>query len=239
MNKEYVLAEIRRTATENGDVPLGREAFGKETGIKQTDWYGKYWARWGDALVEAGFAPNQMQEAFADDHIIEHLISLIRELGHFPVHGEIRLKARSTTSFPSHTTFARLGSKRELVAKVIAYCESRTGYDDVVSICRLIVTSPERAVEEQGPEEELFGSVYLLRSGRYYKVGMTNAAGRRERELAIQLPEKAEIVHVIRTDDPSGIEAYWHKRFAAMRMNGEWFALTPADIKAFRRRRFM
>jgi hypothetical protein len=54
------------------------------------------------------------------------------------------------------------------------------------------------------PEQEVIGFVCLLRSGRYYKIGKTNAAGRRERELAIQLPEKAQTVHLIRTDDPAG-----------------------------------
>ena len=83
------------------------------------------------------------------------------------------------------------------------------------------------------------GYVYLIKSGRYYKVGKTNAMGRREYELAIQLPEKATTVHTIKTDDPAGIEAYWHRRFDPKRKNGEWFDLDAADIAAFRRRKFM
>jgi hypothetical protein len=42
-----------------------------------------------------------------------------------------------------------------------------------------------------GPNGATFGSVYLVKSGPYYKIGSTNAVGRREYELAIQLPEKA------------------------------------------------
>jgi hypothetical protein len=58
-------------------------------------------------------------------------------------------------------------------------------------------------------------------------------------ELAIQLPEKSRLVHQIRTDDPSGIEEYWHKRFSDKHKNGEWFDLSSSDVKTFTRRKFM
>ncbi len=83
------------------------------------------------------------------------------------------------------------------------------------------------------------GYVYLVKSGRFFKLGKTNAAGRREYELGIQLPEKVKTVHVITTDDAAGIEAYWHKRFAGKPKKGEWFQLTQADVSAFKRRKFM
>jgi hypothetical protein len=81
--------------------------------------------------------------------------------------------------------------------------------------------------------------VYLLKSGRYYKIGRTNAVGRCERELAIQLPERAVVIHSIKTDDPAGIESYWNMRFSDRRKNGEWFELLANDVTVFKRRKFM
>jgi hypothetical protein len=79
----------------------------------------------------------------------------------------------------------------------------------------------------------------MIKSGRFFKVVRSISAGRRSYEIALQLPEKADTVHVIKTDDPVGIEACWHQRFAPKRRNGEWFALEAADVTAFKRRKFM
>src|SRR5438309_8040327 len=116
MNKQRILDEIRRTAKANGGIPLGSQRFFTETGVKNSDWHGKYWARWSDAVREAGLKPNQKKVAYADDFLIERLILFARELGHFPVSGDLRLKARNESDFPSHNVFNRLGSKRHLVS---------------------------------------------------------------------------------------------------------------------------
>ena len=79
----------------------------------------------------------------------------------------------------------------------------------------------------------------MLKMGKHYKIGRTNSVGRRERELAMQMPERAKTVHTITTDDPVGIEAYWHRRFEDKRTQGEWFLLDASDVRIFRRRKFM
>ncbi|MBM4066925.1 MAG: GIY-YIG nuclease family protein [Planctomycetes bacterium] len=238
MDKQHIINEIKHTAEKNNGVPLGVERFYTETGIQKTDWFGKYWARWGDALVEAGYAPNKLQGSYEDEWVIEKFITLIQELGRYPVMGELRLKAKQDKNFPSHSVFSRVGKKAELARKIIEYCKRKGGLNNIVEICQPITrtSQPEYTISE---EQQVIGYVYLMKSGRYYKIGRTNALGRREYDLGIQLPDKITTVHTIKTDDPIGIEAYWHKRFEERRKNGEWFELTTEDVKAFKRRKFM
>ena len=167
-------------------------------------------------------------------------MELIRKLGHLPTVNEVLLAKRSDPSMPSYTVFSRRFGKTQplLAAKVLEWCARHDGVDDVAEILARRVRTPAPAPREREPIE-VVGSVYLFKSGRYYKIGHTNSEGRRERELAILMPEKGETVHAINTDDPAGIEAYWHRRFDSKRKGGEWFDLDAADVRAFKRRRFM
>lgn len=240
MEKQHILDEIVRTANANGGVPLGVARFFAETGIKVADWHGKHWVRWGDALREVGLTPNQMTGAYADEELLTWLASLIRELGHYPVKGEIRMKARQNREFPADNTFRRLGTKHEIAAKMLNHFRGRDGFEDVLRICEPLSKGQISVAKKHEARGEMqIGYVYLIKAGRYYKIGMSNAVGRREREIALQLPEKSNTIHSIKTDDPAGIEDYWHRRFSEKRKNGEWFALERDDVAAFRRRKFM
>jgi hypothetical protein len=241
MNKAHILQEIKRTAQANGGVPLGISKFENETGIKNWEWQ-KYWARWSEAVHEAGFTPNLLTSAYDEAELLDKCAKLTQTLGRLPTKGDLHVKAHSDPGFPSAITYhKRLGGKAELVRKLNAYCRSRNAYADVAQLCADYV-SPNQGFSENVSKKPLIsedGCVYLIKSGHFHKIGRANSAGRREYELSIQLPEKAKTVHVIRTDDPSGIEAYWHNRFAAKRKNGEWFDLSAADIATFKRRKFM
>ena len=240
MNKRHILDEIRRTAELNGGIPLGRLRFLSETGIRESNWIGKFWLRWSDAIREAGYEPNTKQQAFDENWLLQKLAGLVRELGHYPVAAEIRMKAREDKEFPSHNVFSRFGRKPEVASALLTWCGSNHGWENVEAICAPLAEAPgeDEGIDESGEVPE-YGYVYLLKAGKYYKIGRSNSPGRRAYELAIQLPERVKTVHTIKTDDPAGIESYWHQRFADRRKNGEWFELQREDVSAFRRRKFM
>lgn len=241
MDKDHILSEIKRTTEENGGRPLGISRFQQETGIKSWDWRGKYWATWSDAIGEAGYEnPNKMQSAYADDFLIQKLIELIQELGHFPTSTERRLKGNQDKDFPTHNTFARFGTKSDLIQTVLNYCRTHDVNPSVIKICkRAAVEAKPLQKKETGSEDIEFGFVYLMKSGKYFKIGRSNSVERREFELRILLPEKLKLIHKIKTDDPVGIEKYWHERFKDKRKRGEWFELSTNDVKVFKRRKFM
>jgi hypothetical protein len=214
VTKAHILQEIKRTAEENDGTPLGMRRFESETGIKRYDWE-KYWPRGlSEAIREAGYTPNQPSRPADIAAVLGKYAGLAQELGHLPIEAELLFKSRSDCTFPGKNAFKRFGTKLELVEHVAQYCRSHAVYDDVVRLCEeYVFQAQQESANESECQEEEIGFVYLIKSGRFYKIGRSNAAGRREYELAIQLPEKAEKIHVIRTDDPSGIETYWHKRF--------------------------
>lgn len=232
--KQQILEEIKRTARENGGVPVGRERFGKETGITQYE-CNKHWSTFGDAQREAGFAPNTFLKAGHEEtFLLESLVALMRDLGRFPTGADLILRRNKDSKFPDPTSIhRRLGNKKDLATKLSDYAGQK-GYSDIVEMCNSVVGISLESKDSDNRDIGI-GEVYLFKSGRYYKIGKTNDTVRRGNELRVQLAEVPNLIHSIRTDDPSGVEAYWHKRFEAKRMNGEWFNLNSADIKAFRR----
>ena len=232
--KQDIIKAIQETAKANGGVPLGIDRFTKETGF--TTWeIGKHWPKFGDAQQDAGFDPNQKKTAHDEELLLNAFVALMREVGHFPTRGEMRVKRFSESDFPPDTVYyRRFGGKKALAVKIAEFAKEK-GYEDIVKICQPIIESADEEIEETGSDTAIVGAVYLFKHGKYYKIGKTFDTIRRGNELRIQLPENLDLIHEIKTDDPSGVETYWHKRFEAKRMNGEWFDLTTTDIKAFKR----
>ena len=236
-DRKSIISEIQRLAEQNSGRPPGQEVFAKETGLGAHEWKGAFWRRWSEALAEAGFIPNKFGGRTDDAVVLEHYLALVRRLNAIPVHADLLLERRRNPSFPSHTVFRRLGDKKALLQRAFALCEGRDDLDAVRELLFNEVGAPAHSPRTR-MSPTVAGYVYLIRSGKSYKIGRTNASGRRERELAIQLPTKPHTVHVIQIDDPEGIEAYWHRRFAAKRQDGEWFLLSDDDVRAFKWRKY-
>jgi hypothetical protein len=232
--RETILAEIRRIAEASKGKAPGVIAFRRETGIPDGKWLGVYWARWSDALAEAGYSANEWQGRLDSQELLRKLATIVRERGAIPARAELALLRRSDPSVPNQKTLSHhFGGQPGLIAALRAYCVEHGGFGDVVVLLPEVAasSSPKLTVPSEG-------WVYLLKSGQHYKIGRSDQLEARVKKISIALPEATAMVHAIKTDDPPGIEAYWHRRFADRRANGEWFKLSAADVAAFSRRRF-
>ncbi len=240
MDREQILAEIRRTAAANGGEPLGRKRFFIETGIKESDWLGKFWSRWSAVVIEAGFTPLQLQGKNDRLASLRKVAQLTRTLGRFPTVPEMRLERKTDPHFPNTSSLLRVGARSGLLKELFEFCYSHHGYEDVLDTLKATPSSEKVSPSTNDTDPDIqFGYVYLILSARKYKIGYSKAALSRASVVSGLSPEGGEIIHLIRTDDMRGIEAYWHERFAEKRGNGEWFALSASDIAAFKRRKFM
>lgn len=239
MEKQDILNKIRRLAEANSGIPPGQQKFANETGLAESKWRGVYWTKWSEALREAGFTPHAYNIAQPPEQILSKLAGLVRKKGRFPTSAEMRLEKKLDLDFPWHNTITRLGNKETLTAKLREFCTKHDSYQDLVQLLSPVSENANQEPLNSYRQAAERGCVYLLRSGKFFKIGCTNDIGRRSYELRIQLPEKSKLIHEIKTDDPKGIEFYWHRRFADKRANGEWFSLSQDDIAAFKRRKFM
>jgi len=121
--------------------------------------------------------------------LIIKYIELIRELGHFPIDGELKLKRKKDKNFPSDKTFNQLGLKQERLHKIINYCHAKSELQDIISVCSdQIKTSHKK--DDATNDNVTIGYVYLIKHGKRndYKIGRTINPIRREGEVRLELP---------------------------------------------------
>ncbi len=245
-DKQYILSEIRRVAANQNGRPPGVDKFRTEAGIGEHEWRGVYWARWSDALREAGFAPLGWTIGSSAEEIQEILANLVRKNGKYPTVSELLIEKRTNQAIPGPKSLAnKLGSRSEAIRKLYEYCSSREEYADVSVILAKEIdhetSEPANAESiDRNGTAKASGYVYLVKSGKLYKIGCTENHWRRKSELHKQTAEGIVEIHTIAAiDDAPGIEKYWHERFKDKRLHGEWFDLSAEDISAFKKRKFM
>jgi hypothetical protein len=80
------------------------------------------------------------------------------------------------------------------------------------------------------------GFVYVIESGRYYKIGSTKNPKNRFRKYITENPNKIEVV--IQKEAYSYIDAekLLHELFNEKRCHGEWFLLNEEDLVLIKER---
>jgi hypothetical protein len=245
-DKQFILSEIRRTAANNGGKAVGVERFKTETGIAQHDWCGVHWARWSEALREAGFEPLEWNRTPDEEQTIGEIAVLVRKYKRLPVKAEILLeKRRNSKILTPSLLFRKYGGRSGVIQKIRDYCSSR---DELADVFAILDQGEIDAPSETGATDiaiepgknKASGYVYLVKSGKLYKIGFSTNHWQRKSELHKQTSEGISEIHTIAAiDDAPGIEKYWHERFKDKRQHGEWFDLSAEDISAFKKRKFM
>ncbi|HWA31931.1 MAG TPA: GIY-YIG nuclease family protein [Candidatus Paceibacterota bacterium] len=237
ITKAEILEKIREWAENNGKTP-SEKTFYEYTGIGIYDLQKCGYAYYGELVQEAGLPPNKFDKTkYSEEQLYDMFIKVLREKGRWPTKGDLDVKHHIDSNFPPSATFyKKLGLVSIMAERIIKYLKNKPGYEDVITACKAVIDKSNKADEvTEAKNNERIGEVYLYKSGNYYKIGKTFDIVRRGKEIRLELPEKLNLIHSIKTDDPSGVELYWHKRFESKRKNGEWFNLNTADRTAFKR----
>jgi hypothetical protein len=242
IDREEILAEIRKFVAGNaGEIP-GERTFLAATRIKPSAWKGRYWARWTDAVREAGYDPNAMTQKIPNEDILQYLAGFIAKLGYFPVRDEINIQAKVETGFPVwQTVKKRYGGMPQTAAALLEFSR-KTENTAVAKLCEARLeheASKPRQVTNHQRKPVRAGFVYLKYSPslRLYKIGKANNSDKRGAGISLLLPEDLVPKHEIRTDCPYILEKYWENRFRAKKKQGEWYDLNSEDIQSFKKRR--
>ncbi len=238
VTKNEIIALIRKLANDTGGVPPGQKKFATDTGIKHHLWRGKIWLNWTDALAEAGFESLEWTAAFSDEFLLSKASELAKKLGHFPSYTEIKFEGFNNANFPSSGPFKNRWSMSELAEAIMKYAELDNNHELFGYAREYLAGKPNKnatiAEVESGSAK---GHVYMQKIGDKFRIGQTNSIVGRYRQVQMETPTQVEYVHTILTDDPMGVERYWHRRFEALKLpiKGDWFALKASDIAAFKR----
>lgn len=209
-SKKSIIETYHDLVKKHGGKPIGQRVFKRETGFPHYYWQGGFWRSWSAFQEDAGYEHNNPTLKIPDEDLLRPFAELVIKMSEVPTEADLLLKRKEDSHFPSAKAYRRWGSRDSLLEKVAECCEGKEQFAPVLNLLREgISNSRERHIESFN----IKGFVYILRSGKSYKLGRSNAVGRRLRELAIQLPQKPDVVHVIETDDHESIEKYWHSRF--------------------------
>ena len=238
MNTRRSLEELKIAAIQLsekiGKTPSRRAL---STAVKQSE-YSYYGMTVTDFQKYCGLTANEsgLDTKISDEKMLDDLAKVCIEEKEIPHYAKLR-KWNRDGKYSYHTLPVRFGGWID-AQKALCVFAKRNGYEEILfSLPGWKIDCQEWAIEDGDMDVSVKGYVYLVQHGprQEFKIGKTNNPIRREGELKTELPEQLLPIHKIETDDPSGVENYWHRRFADKRKNGEWFSLSREDVSAFKK----
>jgi hypothetical protein len=175
-----------------------------------------------------------MRKPYSDQQLFEPLANLTRTTGRFPTQNEREVERHRNGEFPSSEAYRRRAQGESLQGAFLKWCQDNAVYQDLQDLLLTDGAPSVRSGSTKSPAVK--GYVYMIRSGRRYKIGRETTAGARQAAAGTWL-ENPDVVHRIATADPAGIERYWHERFKQQgkHVKGELFDLTASDVVEFKR----
>jgi hypothetical protein len=135
------------------------------------------------------------------------------------------LVAYPKQSYGTASVTAQENLKKDVVARTLEEIESNPDVDATLIIqknSKWYISDEERAT--------LFWKyIYLLKTGTYYKIGISQNVGRRIKQIKNASPYETEIVTSAKVENAELLEKQLHARYAEYYIRGEWFEL-PIDI---------
>lgn len=243
-SKEEILKEVQKWSEENRGHTPSEKVLREELGIPKWDWI-NYWTKMTDLQNEAGLTPHVFDKTkYTKPDLCRLFVKVIGEYGKWPSRDVLDFKRKKDPNFPASATFYKqLGSANngDLARTILEYVKDKRGSREIIKICNVYLENNIKPIEDLGTG--VVGYVYLLKSvlmnATAYKIGKTKDVENRVRQLH-QPSNQQELVYYIKTDDPDGVERYWHLRFEPKRIyphkiKDEWFKLNSSDVKAFKR----
>jgi hypothetical protein len=106
------------------------------------DW-GRYWPKYADAVIEAGFIPNLPWTKYPEGFLEKKMIPVIRKSGGYPTINQMRIEHIDNPDFPYNAIKKR---GQDFIRELVRYCEKKPGYDDILEICQPLL---EKLDEEE------------------------------------------------------------------------------------------
>jgi hypothetical protein len=224
-----IIVKLKSAIASNGGQPPSSRAFFKASGLNHRDLLRAGWPTYGALLQSQGLQPTEMRRGYTDEEVFRPLAELVVSLGHFPTQNEREVERHRNQAFPSSEAYIRRGRGVMLEHALREWCQTTGNFPELVQTLKQSPSAPYVAAPV------VRGYVYMLRAGNRIKIGKESTEGARQAAAGTWL-ENPTVIHRIPTDDPEGVEKYWHERFKKQgkHVKGELFNLSAADIAAFK-----